>query len=104
MSGQFLGLLETGQCHSYSEWSTVFLCSNYRPVSMTSVLSKVFEPLVSVRRVPFMERSGVLPTKQFAYWNGLGTCDALLCVSHTLQEGRIVQIEINRQFSISSVL
>ena len=32
-----------------------------------------------------MECSGVLPTSQFAYRKGLGTCDALLCVSHTLQ-------------------
>ena len=31
-----------------------------------------------------MERSGVLPTTQFSYRQGLGTCDAL-CVSHTLQ-------------------
>ena len=32
-----------------------------------------------------MEHCGVLPTTQFAYRKGLGTCDALLCVSHTLQ-------------------
>ena len=32
-----------------------------------------------------MECSGVLPTTQFAYRKSLGTCDALLCVSHTLQ-------------------
>ena len=32
-----------------------------------------------------MEHSGVLPTTQFAYRKGLGTCDALLCVSHALQ-------------------
>ena len=32
-----------------------------------------------------MECSGVLPTTQFAYRNGLGTCDALSCMSHTLQ-------------------
>ena len=32
-----------------------------------------------------MERSGVLPTTQFPYPKGLGTCDALVCVSHTLQ-------------------
>ena len=49
-----------------------------------------------------MERSGVLPTTQFAYWKGLGTCDALLCMSHTLQsalesgqEARIVQIDFS---------
>ena len=37
----------------------------------------------------FVESSGVLPTTQFAYRKGLGTCDALLCVSHTLQSGRV---------------
>ena len=58
--------------------------ANYRPIT-DQVLSKVFERLVSVRLGRFMERSGVLPTTQFAYRKGLGTCDALLCVSHTLQ-------------------
>ena len=52
---------------------------------MTSVLSKVFERLVSVRLEQFMERSGVLPTTQFAYRKWLDTCEALLCVSHKLQ-------------------
>ena len=59
--------------------------ANRRPISITSVLSKVFERLVSVRLGRFMERHGVLPTTQFAYRKGLGTCDALLCVSHTLK-------------------
>ena len=52
-----------------------------------------------------MERSGVLPTNQFAYRKGLGTCNALLCVSHTLQsalecgqEARIVQIDFSAAF------
>ena len=58
--------------------------ANYRPTSITSVLSKVFDRLVSVCLGRFMECSGVLPTTQFAYRKGLGTCDALLCVSHTL--------------------
>ena len=34
--------------------------ANYRPISITSVLSKVFERLVSVRFGRLMERSGVL--------------------------------------------
>ena len=52
-----------------------------------------------------MERSDVLPTTQFAYRKGLGTCDALLCLSHTLQsalesmqEARIVQIDFTAAF------
>ena len=73
--------------------------SNYRPISLTPILSKVFERLVSVRLGRFIEGRGVLPTTQFAYRKGRGTCDALLYVAHTLQnalemgqEARIVQI------------
>ena len=52
-----------------------------------------------------MERSGVLPITQVAYRKGLGTCDALFCVPHTLQsalergqEARIVQIDFSAAF------
>ena len=52
-----------------------------------------------------MEHCGVLPTTQFSYQKGLGTCDALLCVSHTLQsaleneqEARILQINFSTAF------
>ena len=47
----------------------------------------------------------MLPTTQFAYMKGLGTYDALLCVSHTLQsalesgqEARIIQIDFSAAF------
>ena len=74
---------------------------------------------MSVRLGRFMERSGMLPTTQFAYRKNLGTCDALLCLSNTLQselesgqEARIVKIDsvqiligsTNRAFSINSAL
>ena len=59
--------------------------ANYRSISITSVLSKVFERLVSVRLGGFMERSGVLLTTKFAYRKGLGTCDALLCLPYTAE-------------------
>ena len=80
--------------------------ANYRPISITSILSKVFECLVSVRFGRFMERSGVLPTTQFAYRKGLGVCDAHLCLSHTLrsaldsgQEARIILIDFSAAFA-----
>ena len=79
--------------------------ANYRPIFITSVLSKVFEWLVSVRLGRSMECSGVMPTTRFAYRKGPGTWDALLCVSHRLQsalengqEARIVQIEFSASF------
>ena len=52
-----------------------------------------------------MEHCGVLPTTQFAYQKGFCTCDALLCVSHKLQnalesgqKARIVQIDFSAAF------
>ena len=41
---------------------------HHLPISITSVLSKVLECLVSVRVGRFMECCGVLPTTQFTYW------------------------------------
>ena len=76
--------------------------ANHLPISITSVLSKVFEHTVSARLGRFMEQGGVLPTTQFAYRKCLGTCDALLFVSHTLhsalesgQEAIILQINFS---------
>ena len=93
---------------------------NYKPISLIPLLSKVFERLVSDRLGRFVECRGVLPTTQLTYRKGLGTCDAILCVAHTLQsalemglETRIVQIDFTaarltrstiRGFSSSSVL
>ena len=70
------------------------------------LLSQVYERLVSARLGRFIQRSGVLPTTQFSYRKGLqGTCDALLCLSHTLrsvlespQEAKIVQIDFSAAF------
>ena len=60
---------------------------------------------MSVRLERFMECNGVLPTTQFANRKGLGTSDALLCVSLTLQsalesgqEARIVQVDFSAAF------
>ena len=53
----------------------------------------------------FIKCRGVLPTTQFTYRKGLGTCDALLCLADTLQsalergqEARIVQIDFSAAF------
>ena len=45
----------------------------------------MFERLVSVRLGRFLEHSGVLPTTQFAYPKGLGTCDLFVLVPHTAE-------------------
>ena len=50
----------------------------------------------------FTEYNGVRKTTKFAYRKGLGTCDALFCLSHTLesgQEARIMQIDFSAAFN-----
>ena len=44
-----------------------FSVANYRPISITSVPSKVLDRLVSVLLGRFMELSGVLPATELAY-------------------------------------
>ena len=60
---------------------------------------------MSVRLGQIMKRSGVLPTIQFSYRKGLDICNALLCVSNTLQsalesgqEARIVDLDFSAAF------
>ena len=50
----------------------------------------------------FIEHGGVLPTTQFFYPKGLGTCDSILCVTQTLQsalasgqDASIAQIDLS---------
>ena len=43
------------------------------PVSITPVLSKVFERLIALRFGRFLERSGVLSSHKYSYRKGLGT-------------------------------
>ena len=77
----------------------------YRPITITPVLSKVYERLVARRLCPFLERMGALPVTQFAYRKGRSTCDALLYLSHIVQsaldrgfEAQIVQLDFSAAF------
>ena len=59
--------------------------SKYRPISITPILSKIFERLLVKRLFSFVNRLNILPSTQFGFRKGLGTCDALLHLTHNLQ-------------------
>ena len=63
----------------------LYLDSPMVTLTWTPILSKVFEHFLSVRVGRFMEWRGVLSPTQFTCRKGIRTCDALLCVAHTLQ-------------------
>ena len=59
--------------------------SDYRPITITPVLSKVYERLLARRLNAFAENK-LFPSLQFGFRKGLGTCDALLTITHTVQK------------------
>ena len=60
--------------------------SDYRPITITPVLSKVFERLLAKRLKNFAERRNLLPNLQYGFCKGLGTCDALLTITNFVRK------------------
>ena len=70
-------------------------------MSMTFEKTKIVAGKLSI----FLERNSILPPSQFSFSSGLGICDALLTLSHSLQialdkgmEGKLVQLEFSAAF------
>ena len=83
------------------------VASNYRPISILPVLSKVAERLIFKPMYRYLESNHLLAVHQYAYRKKLGTCDALLDLTCHLQknldngcETRIVQIDFSAAFDL----
>ena len=73
---------------------------DYRPISIAPALSKAYEKIVAGNLSHFLVNNCMLNPFQVSYGRGLGTCDALLALSHPLQvvlnrgmERRVVQLD-----------
>jgi hypothetical protein len=51
--------------------------SNFRPISLLNVFSKIFEKAIKTRLVNYLEENNLLPISQYGFRKGLGTEDAL---------------------------
>lgn len=71
------------------------LLSGIRPISITPVLSKIFERMVSSSLDSYMEREGIYPGQQYAYRVGLETCVDLLDIACAIGELAMVQIDFS---------
>ena len=78
---------------------------NYRSISITHILSKVYEKLVSHKLSSFSEKCVFLPAGQFVHRKSLGCTDALRTISHHLQmsldakmESYILQLHFSAGF------
>ena len=58
---------------------------DYKPIFITPVLSKVFDKILTETLSHSLQGNCLLLPSQFSYPKVLGTCDALLLLSHQLQ-------------------
>lgn len=58
--------------------------TNYRPISLLNVFSKIFERIVKKRLLTYLEENFILPKSQYGFRENLGTEDALAQVSKDL--------------------
>ena len=78
---------------------------NYRPVSLLSVVSKVFEKLVNNRIVDHLEKCGLFSDFQYDFWSYRSTADLLTVVSDRIARAfnrsgatRAVALDISKAF------
>ena len=52
--------------------------SNYRPISLTSTFSKIFEKMIANKLIPYLEEHDILCDNQFGYRKSLSSADAII--------------------------
>ena len=80
---------------------------NYRPVSLLSVVSKVFEKLVNDRTVDYLENCGLFSDFQYSFRSSQSTANLLTVVSDRIARAfnrsgatRAVALDISKAFEI----
>ena len=85
----FTGLVRCGEFPLFSRTANVVPVpkdalspdvANYCPISLTPIISKIFERLITTRFGRCLEASSVFPPCQFAYRKGRGSRDLVLLV------------------------
>ena len=105
-NGLFSLFWRAGDITSISKSGTPGSCpSDYRPISITPILSKLFERLLAKRLNNYAENNNLFPCQQFGFRKGLGACDAALTISNKVQkaldagsEARMVGLDFSAAF------
>ena len=70
-------------------------CSNYKPISLTSLFSKIVEHILKVRTISFLDTNYLINNSQFGFQKSISTCDALIIY--------IDYLNINHKLFISTI-
>ena len=63
------------------------LCNNYRPISLLSNISKIFEKIIHARLSVFLSTNNILYEKQFGFRNQHSTNHALIEITEKIKQG-----------------
>ena len=84
--GCFPQAMKTGKIIPLHKGNSVLSVTNYRPISLLPIFSKIFERLVYNRLVDFIEKNKILSQNQFGFQKGKSTENAVTSiVSQILQ-------------------
>lgn len=72
--------------------------SNYRPISLVPVLSKVFEKIISMQMIKYLDLNNLLFKNQFGFRKGYSTCNAVLEFIQVCLDGKESKSKVGANF------
>ena len=69
--------------HKKKSRSVVSVVSNYRPVSLLSIVGKTFEKIITNQLTAFLHENHLLNERQFGFRKGRSAADLLLLLSNS---------------------
>lgn len=80
-NGYFPEVLKTGVVIPIYKSGDKYDISNYRPISLISNVSKIYEKIIKSRIVKFLDKHRIISERQFGFRRGRSTEDAIQYVS-----------------------
>lgn len=85
-NGEFPSILKITKIIPTHKKGDTTECNNYRPISLTSNVSKLIEKIIHQRLYSFLERNNVFYESQFGFRNNHSTNHALLKITENIRE------------------
>ena len=76
--GQFPDKLKTAKVIPIHKAESKMITSNYRPISLLPIISKIFEKIMHARIMSFVNKENILYKKQFGFQSGKSTEHAVM--------------------------
>ena len=84
--GEFPDLLKTAKVIPLHKKDSKLDHLNYRPISLLSVFSKIYEKLIYLRIYSYLEKNNLIYTRQFGFRGGYSTNHAIISITEYIRE------------------